>query len=133
MDIVYCARKCALDVQLVWYQQWLEESLTGVQQQLHYGEVGVRDGVVQSCVSIAVGHVDDELKELRGNGGERVHVGLHHRSVSSFMTGDPEPLLQDAGVGCPLKTRNTQTVSFTNWHPKKKKTAYVLSIRTCMA
>lgn len=78
--------------------------LTGVEQQLHHGEVGVGDGVVKSCVPVAVCHVDHKLQQLRGDGGEGVHVGLDNGCVRRFVTGDAQPLLQHAGVGGPLKS-----------------------------
>lgn len=85
--------------------------LTGVEQQLHHREVGVRDGVVKSCIPVAVCHVDHELQQLRGDGGEGAHVGLDNGGVRRFVTGDAQPLLQHGGVGGPLGSDTKRPIS----------------------
>lgn len=85
------------------------QSLTSVQQQLDHREVGVGDGVVQGRVAVAVSHIDHKLQQLWGDGGEGIHIGPDHGSVSCLVTGHPKPLLEHRGVGCPLGRENTDT------------------------
>ena len=57
---------------------------------------------MQGRVAVSVRHVDYELQQLRGDGGEGIHVGLDHARVCSLVTGHAQPLLQNCGVSCPL-------------------------------
>ena len=61
-------------------------------------------------VPVAVCHVDYKLQQLRGDGGEGVHVGLDNGRVRSFVTGHTQPLLQHGGVGRPLRSDRMRTL-----------------------
>lgn len=87
---------------------------TGVEQQLHHWKVRVGDGVVKRCIAVAVCHVDHKLQQLRGDGGEGMHIGLDNSCVGCFVTGHTQPLLQHSGVGGPLRSHTIRTVRETN-------------------
>lgn len=65
---------------------------------------------MESCVPVAICHVDHKLQQLRGDRGEGAHVGLDNHRVRCFVTGHTEPFLQHGGVGCPLKSDTMRTI-----------------------
>lgn len=67
--------------------------LTCIQQLLHHLEVGVRHAVVQRCVAVAVGHVDNVAEHCGRDGCEGPQVVVHHAGHCRLLAGDAEPLV----------------------------------------
>lgn len=68
------------------------------EQLCHHGEVGVRDGVVESGVAVGVRHVDYDLQQLGGEGPESRQVQRDLFQAGLFVAREPEPSVKHRRV-----------------------------------
>lgn len=61
-------------------------------------KVGMRDGVMQSCVTVGVCHIDYELQQLWGDDLKGSHVLCDRFWVSFFVARKPQPTVKHSGV-----------------------------------
>lgn len=96
--------------------------LTAVQQLPHHGEVGVRHGVVQCRVAVAVGDVDHVVQQARRHGPEGDQMTPHQLRVGVTAARQAQPLLQHRGVGHFLhqRTRASGFGGIPHLHPQTR-------------
>lgn len=76
--------------------------LTGVQQQLHHREVGMRNAVVEGHVPVPVRQVD-HVGQQSGRGQAHLsQVGSDGVGLRVLLAGHPEPLLVEGDQDLPL-------------------------------
>lgn len=76
--------------------------LTGVQQQLHHMEVGMRNAIVEGHVSVPVRQVNHVGQQSGCGQAHLLQVGSDGVGLRGLLAGHPEPLLVEGDQYLPL-------------------------------